>query len=399
MAAHELFATPSHVGRTAFLSSGRDSYGVRRSLESLFRAFELKHVQPTIICLQEGEMLDFAHRNGIRALVCPVGTPDDFDSLRGALRNARFMMRASEQLSETIRASGADSLIVRQPYQVPLAARAAHLARVRGFWLMPNLISDRYPLRLNAWIYDLLLARYGMTAIANSHHTHSTLTARFARSAVAHLGIDPAEFDPVTPPAPRTHYGFSDTDAVFGIFARLIPCKGQLIFVRALARVLDEHPSARLLICGGPLNSEYADTLRETIRSLGLEQRVALTGPADRLPHSLPSLYAMCDVVVNCRLDAEPFGLSVIEGMLAGKPLLVHALGGPAETVVDGEHGWHVTTPDVEGFACGLRRALLERSRWHAIGATASRHARSAFTHVHAAERIIGVMRNIRRVR
>lgn len=377
---------------TAFLSSGRDSYGVRRSLESLFRAFAAKQVEPTIICLQEGEMMEFARRTGVRALLCPIGTPTDFGSLGGALRNFRFMLEASRTLATVIRDSGVDSMIVRQPYQMPLAARAAYLAGVRGYWLMPNLISDRYPLRVNALMYDFLLARYGMTAIANSAYTHSTLARRFARSAVAHLGIDPAEFDPRTAPAARERYGFASTDAVFGVFARLVSVKGQRVLVRAMARTLREFPDMRLLLCGGPLDSDYGAALRSEVQTLGLDGKVVLTGPSDRLEDSLPSLYAMCDVIVNAALGAEPFGLSVIEGMLVGKPLLVHALGGPAETVRDGIDGWHITDPSVAGFERGLRRAFRDRGRWTDIGAQAAEHARAHFTHLHAAERIIAAM-------
>ncbi|MET0659267.1 MAG: glycosyltransferase family 4 protein, partial [Steroidobacteraceae bacterium] len=377
---------------TAFLSSGRDSYGVRRSLESLFRAVAAKQVEPTIICLQEGEMMEFARRTGVRTLLCPIGTPDNFGSLGSALRNFRFMLEASRTLAAVIRDSGVDSVIVRQPYQMPLAARATSLAGVRGYWLMPNLISNRYPLRVNALMYDFLLARYGMTAIANGAYTRGTL-AGFARSAVAHLGIDPAEFDTRTPPAARERYGFAPSDAVFGVFARLVSSKGQLVLVRAMARVIRDFPDLRLLLCGGPLDSDYAAALRSEVHTLGLDGKVVLSGPSDRLADSLPSLYAMCDVIVNASLGAEPFGLSVIEGMLVGKPLLVHALGGPAETVRNGIDGWHITDPSVAGFERGVRDALRDRSSWTDIGARAAEHARAHFTHLHAAERIIAVMR------
>ena len=71
--------------------------------------------------------------------------------------------------------------------------------------------------------------------------------------------------------------------------------------------------------------------------------------------------YDAIDFAVNSRIDPEPFGLSVVEAMLAGRPVLVHALGGPAETVVDGVTGWHVAEATSESFAAGLRRIMQDR--------------------------------------
>lgn len=378
--------------RVGFISDGRDSYGVRRSLITLFRAFGHEQVEPTLICLQDGEMMKLAADNGVRAMLCPVGAPPDFGGVRDALANLRFMVSASRKLAASIRDSGVDSIIVRQPFQMSLAARAAYLAKIPGYWLMPNLISGRYPLRLNAIVYDLLLARYGMFAIGNSAYTQGTLLNLFSRSAFSHLGIDPAEFDPATKAAPRGRYGFGDKDAVFGIFARVVPFKGQLEFVQAFAAALPSFPDMRLLICGGPLDSAYAAKLTGEIDRLGLNGAVHLSGPSDDLADPLTSLYAMCDVIVNARLDPEPFGLSVIEGMMMGKPLLVHALGGPAETVIDRADGWHVDDPSPAGFERGIRRAMADRARWPAIGGQAAVHARESFTDVQAARRILAIM-------
>lgn len=378
--------------RIGFISDGKDSYGVKRSLITLFRAFAQEQVEPTVICLEDDSMMKLAVDSGVKAIYCPTGSPPDFGGIGNAVANLRFMAAASRKLAGAIRESGVDGVIVRQPFIVPLAARAAYLAKTPGYWLMPNLVSSRYPFRLNAIVYDLLLARYGMFAIGNSAYTQGTLLNLFTRSAFSHLGIDPAEFDPATEPAPRGRYGFGDGDAVFGIFARMIPFKGQLEFVQAFAAALPSFPDMRLLICGGPLDGDYAAKLKGEIDRLELNGAVHLSGPSDDLADPLPSLYAMCDVIVNARIDPEPFGLSVIEGMMMGKPLLVHALGGPAETVIDGADGWHVDDPAPAGFEQGIRRAMADRARWPAIGRQAAAHARESFTHVQAARRILAIM-------
>ncbi|WP_174275246.1 glycosyltransferase family 4 protein, partial [Sphingomonas bacterium] len=351
----------SRATRVGFVSAGDDEYGVRRSLEGLFRGFQDQGVEPVLICLEAGPMMELGPLTGAETHACAIGVPRNFGSFADAFHNLAFMARASAALAKVLKRLDLEAVIVRQGFQVPLTARAAHIAGVPSFWLMPNLVSDRYPLRLNARIYDLLLARYGMTAIANSHYTRTSLLGRRARSAVSHLGINPETFAADTRPADRAAYGFEPGDALFGIFARMVEFKGQLEFVQAIGRAAGQHPDARLLIVGGPIEGDYAAKVRAEIDRLGLGGKVLLAGPANRLPDGMPALYAMCDVIVNARIDPEPFGLSVIEGMLMAKPLLVHALGGPAETVVDGEDGWHVTEPTASGFAAGIDRAMADR--------------------------------------
>ena len=65
---------------------------------------------------------------------------------------------------------------------------------------------------------------------------------------------------------------------------------------------------------------------------------------------------------------AEPFGLSIVEAMLMQKPVLAYNLGGPSETVVDGQTGWHIDNPSVEACEAGLVRALRDRAVWHEMG-------------------------------
>jgi glycosyltransferase involved in cell wall biosynthesis len=374
--------------RVGILSNGQEEYGIRRSMETMFRGFPAVDIQPVLISLQRGEISDLAEHEGVPVMECDLGLPSDFGGLGDAIANFWYVMMQASRLAETLRAASLDALIVRTPFIAPLAARAAWLAQVRGFWWLPNLVSDRYPFRLNAHLYDIFMARYRMTLVANSHYTRTSLVNRMAPARVAHLGVDPVQFDPATRPADRGKYGFKDSDALFGVFARLQPDKGQLELVQAFAQTRHRYPAMRLAIWGGPADSEYAKAIRREISASQLDDVVRLGGVIGDLEDSLPALYAMCDVVVNARQDAEPFGLSVIEAMLMGKPVLVHALGGPAETVTDNANGWHAKTATPHGLAHGLARAMLDRDRWPAMGQAGAVAARADFTHARAAERI-----------
>jgi glycosyltransferase involved in cell wall biosynthesis len=107
--------------------------------------------------------------------------------------------------------------------------------------------------------------------------------------------------------------------------------------------------------------------------------------------------YGLLDVAVNSRIDAEPFGLSVIEAMMMGKPVLVHALGGPAETVIDGRTGWHMPGPRIEDMQAGIARAIGQRAQWGQLGMQARQHALDHFTVTPAARQLNQILTGLLR--
>ena len=101
------------------------------------------------------------------------------------------------------------------------------------------------------------------------------------------------------------------------------------------------------------------------------------------------------DISLNSRVDPEPCGISVLESMMSETPVLAHANGGPAETVIDGVTGWHYTGGTADDIEAGLLRALDERSRWPEIGSNARRHAIEHFSMEAQAEQYLGIVREV----
>ncbi|MDF0516823.1 glycosyltransferase family 4 protein [Bradyrhizobium yuanmingense] len=379
--------------RIALLTDGLESYGVKRSITTLLKAFRTYDIEIVYIGFFNGPMAEAAAEVGAEIFICDFGQAPEFGGFVSTLKNFAFSFSHARTLAETIKTARVDCVIVRQPREVPLVAKACWHAKVSGYWLMPNLISSKYPFRVNAWIYELVLAGFGMTPIANSAFTQTTLIGKLKKAYHSHLGIDPAEFSPeLYPSADRAQFGFTPDHRIFGIFARITPEKGQLEFIQGFATAARGFPDARLLICGGPMDSDYGRLIKNAATDLKIADKIYFSGPSDKLGFPIQSLYAMCDVIVNSRIDPEPFGLSVIEGMLMEKPLLVHASGGPAETVKDNEDGWHVRAGTAAAFGEGVARALRQQNLWSKYGRNARRHALRDFTHVAAARRILSIM-------
>ena len=364
-----------------FVVRGSENYGVERKLISLMAALRSRGYAVRVYAIGGGGFADQA----ALMLGADVHIDDNVPARfvgKGLARIAAFgrsMMRAGElarRLLLHLRAHPADRIVFCEHGLLLPIGRAARGARTPVFWLMPNLVSGDYPLDLNRRIYAWAFRRYGMVAVANSAATRLSLgrAARGARQ--IDLGVDPVEFAAPVAPAPSPFpEGVNRDHPVLLVMARLVPEKGQRLLVEALMS-RPEFASVRLAICGGPLGTPYAQAIEELVRRHGAIDRIRLVGPVSH-PQAW---YALADVAIGLRIDPEPFGLSIVEAMMAGKPVLVHALGGPAEIVLDDLTGWHVRTMDVETVADGLQRVLRDRPRWLEMGLAGKSRALERYT-------------------
>ncbi|MBA4029107.1 MAG: hypothetical protein C0475_08250 [Planctomyces sp.] len=255
---------------------------------------------------------------------------------------------------------------------------------VLGVWEMAAVVGDRAPIPVNRWIYHAAVRRARMLVLANSAYTGRTLVgprgrARGVEPVTFHLGVDEGRFDPSrVRPVQRRDLGIPSDAVVFGVIARFDGAKGQRQVVGALAAAIGAAPAPdwRLLLIGGPADGPHAQAVRDEAAQRGVADRVIFTGPVP----DPERYYAAIDVPCNARTDAEPYGLSVVEAMMMARPVLVHALGGPAETVIDGVTGWHVPAPTPEAWRAGVARAMADRHRWGQMREAARAHALEHFT-------------------
>ncbi len=354
--------TPSRRS-VAWLCSGEERYGVRRAAVNLMTSVRtILGWDISAVCVTRGPMSD-----DLRALDVPV---TDLDlapppMLAGnPIRAVRALHRLGGDVAEAALRAGVprtDILHVQWPNLVAAVGRTARALGCGGaVWEMPNAVSRRL-FGLNALVYQVVCRRHGVQPLANSAFTARSLGDGLVTPWVFHLGADPARFNPDAPAFDRAALHIPPDAPVLVIAARVTEAKGQLVTTQALAEVdADLH----LVLVGGPTDDAHADAIRDAATRAGAAHRVHFAGLVD----DPERYYAGADIVGNMRVDPEPFGLSVIEAMMMGRPVLAHALGGPAETVVDGVTGWHYHDPTPDAIADAIRRALDERPRWGEMG-------------------------------
>ncbi len=152
----------------------------------------------------------------------------------------------------------------------------------------------------------------------------------------------------------------------------LSPVKGQDVFIRAAAQVIERGLTDAAFLIIGTDNSAAGATrkqLTELIAAHKLDQYMHLLGRVDDLAPLLTAL----DVYVSAS-RAEAFGLATVEAMACGVPVVATATDGSREIVAEGVTGRLVPVAAHEDLAAALVELLTHADLRTEMGA----HARAA---------------------
>ena len=174
-------------------------------------------------------------------------------------------------------------------------------------------------------------------------------------------GFDLSELWPLAKPLARVALGLPPEKPVVLHVGRMVPRKGVDNVIRGFARLVHAHGiAARLLIVGGesdipdPVITPEIGRLQEITVAEGVADRVIFTGRQGR--EALKTYYSAADVFVTTPWY-EPFGITPLEAMACGTPVIGANVGGIKFTVRDGETGYLV--PPNDPNALGERLAYL----------------------------------------
>ena len=152
---------------------------------------------------------------------------------------------------------------------------------------------------------------------------------------------------------------------------RLVGLKGLRVVIEAMATL----PGVHFIIAGdGPEQPR----LQAQAAALGVAARVHFAG---RVAHSdLPRLLADADIFVQPSVSEESFGISLIEAMACGLPVLASRLGGMLEIVVPGETGELLAAGDVPVWREAMGRLAADATLRTRLGQAGRIRAENHFT-------------------
>ena len=197
-------------------------------------------------------------------------------------------------------------------------------------------------------------------------------------------GVDTTAFRPVPRSRARSMLGIQQGERVILQLGRLVPRKGIDNVIHGLARLRDRHGmEATLVIVGGesetpdPVRTPEIGRLKEVAEFEGVAEQVRFIGRRGR--DALRYYYSAADVFVTTPWY-EPFGLTPLESMACGTPVIGADVGGIRYTVAEGGTGHLVPPNDPEALAAALARVLGEPRHRHALAQEGLRRARENFS-------------------
>lgn len=359
-----------------FVNAGAERGGAEVVLLTLLRHLDRQRFPPHVCCLRDGPLVgELRQHAGVEATIIPSGSFRQI--LSGVAAVGRLRALALDRRVALFHCNGTGAHIYGG-----LAARRLGVPSIYHVHDVPDV----------GWTGQGLVGRVARLVPAAAAVTPSRFLAerlaerpaRAARILSISNGLDGFDADhPVggaTGAAVRREGGRPDGRAPVAVWVgRLQRWKGAHVFLRAAALVRRAIPDARFIVVGGTLlglEPEYAAELRDLARALDLESAVLFAG---HQPSVAPFLRD-ADVVVHSSIAPEPFGLVILEAMLAGKPVVASAEGGPLEIVEPELTGLLVPPGDAEALGAALLRLFQDSGLRARMGAAGRARAEQRFS-------------------
>jgi glycosyltransferase involved in cell wall biosynthesis len=345
--------------------------GAEIALSSLLAAIDRSKWQPVVLLGQGGPLAKTLRRAKV---------PVDILRLPKALGNVRQGRIGKATALSPRRIASTTSYVLRLAVRLRrrrvelihanslkacvLAGLAGRLAGIPVVWHIHSVLGSpamsstgrRLMLKLSRWLPAHI--------ICNSRVTAEDFSAVMDRVSVIPVGTDSGRF--FANGIPRNGH------PLVGMVARFAPIKGQHIFIQAAQGLATTHPQAEFVLAGSALFGEehYERQVREMAGS-GTSLAVRFLDFVDDVPQLMRKL----DVVVSPSTQAEGFGQVIVEAMLAGKPVIASAAGGPIELIEDGVTGRLVPPGDVLALTRAISELLDDPGEAAAIGRRARERA------------------------
>src|SRR5437660_2705853 len=315
----------------------------------------------------------------------------------------QFALCFEGRLSEELRAAGATVYAlggarVRSPLSVRRARRTlARLLDGQGFDLavchsawtqalfgpvvrasgLPSVFWMHEPADGKHWLERWARRTTPDLVVCNSRFTSESLKSLYprARAEVVHcpMSATAARLSQAERAALRAELDTPDDAAVIAQTSRMESWKGHALHLEALARLKDVAGWVCWMVGGAqrPAEAEYVGELKARAARLGITDRVRFAGQrAD-----VSRLLAAADIHCQPNTGPEPFGITFIEALDAGLPVVTTAMGG-AQEIVDDSCGMLVSPNDPQALAASLRQLIQDSALRRRLGAAGPARAR-----------------------
>jgi glycosyltransferase involved in cell wall biosynthesis len=345
----------------------------------------------TVVCVCD----DDEWADGIRALgvdVVPLGMGRRPGPLQAAVWGFRFARLVRRERPDIVHLHNAFHGIVGRPV-ARLAGVPVVVQTVHNWWYLEPAGS------LRARVYARLerfAARFSDAVLFINHDdVRRACELGIVPPAKTHFvgnGIDVAGLERRLAAASRDdergRLGLGPGDVAITMIARLEHPKDHRTLLQAFARLVAEAPHARLVLAGQGLDEE---SVRELAHSLGIADTAHFVGHAA----DVSGLLKASDVLVLAS-HCEGFGRCLVEGMVAGLPVVGSDVPGIRDVIAHERTGLRVPPRDVDGLHEALRRLAFDQAARSRLGRAGREAALRDFDEARPAGRVLDLYRELR---
>jgi D-inositol-3-phosphate glycosyltransferase len=219
-----------------------------------------------------------------------------------------------------------------------------------------------------------------------------------AKIIVVPCGFNPKEFYPIDKTSARVLLNLNDEEKIILQLGRMVPRKGVDNVIRAMGKIKDCGYAMRLLIVGGeadspdPILTPEIKRLQHIAEEEKVADRVIFTGRKGR--DVLKYYYAAADIFVSTPWY-EPFGITPLEAMACGTPVIGANVGGIKYSVADNQTGFLVPPHQPEALAEKIVCLLSDEKMYHVMQKNAIKRVNRFFTWSKVADSVHHLYRKV----
>ena len=286
-------------------------------------------------------------------------------------RNPLSVLGARRRLREALNTRSVDVVVCHLPWTQAIFGSVARSAGVPLVFWMHGAANGR------GWLERWASLSPPDSVICNSKYTAASLPMIFSGvpSEIIYIPVTYSESDRLREHRSEIRREFdTPVNAVVIVqVSRLEELKGHKVHLAALAQ-LREAPGWVAWFVGGAQRPEeiaYEAELKAAASAGGIEDRVRFVGERSEIAKIL----AASDIFCQPNIVPEGFGITFIEALHAGLPVITSALGGSLE-IVDSSCGILLPPRNPEAVATSLRKLIEDRELRSRLGSAGPARAK-----------------------
>ncbi|MDB5192624.1 MAG: glycosyl transferase group 1 [Segetibacter sp.] len=222
--------------------------------------------------------------------------------------------------------------------------------------------------------------------------------APLERVTIIPCGFSASEFYPMDKRSARKFVKLDTNEKILLQLGRMVPRKGVDNVVRALGKLKNSSQKYRLVVVGGetdnpdPLSCPEIARLQKIADEEGVSDKVTFVGRKNR--DQLKYYYNASDVFISTPWY-EPFGITPLEAMACGTPVIGSNVGGIKYSVVDGKTGYLVPPNDADSLAKKVEGLLTDQNRLEEMQHACIKRVNTYFTWAKVATQVAALYKKI----